>query len=175
MAYVVPPRSRVIDSWSTTVRFAGDRADQFTSDLYGDLEDAGVRYFRLQVRLTRAGGLLSAVRREHMVVTLPEFPRLYQLVSVRPIGRHLNVYRITADKTSRTDDLLARLAGTLRRSRPLTPYEFLREQDVRAWVSVVHGTIVARLAPLLEELGEDATYLTRVRAVRFEPVDVRAE
>jgi hypothetical protein len=103
----------------------------------------------------QAGGILSRVRREFLVVELEQFPDYRNYVGVRRYGKHLDLCRyLTVEPGFLKRQLSQAITGGDDRLLS-TPKNLLHEQDLSAWATVVHHAVIGAVRRLHERLGRD--------------------
>lgn len=109
----------------------------------------------------KSSGWFSKVRREFLIVRLAQFSDYRIYIAAREYGIHLDVCWFLAVepgffKQAVSDSLTNGDWQALSR-----PKNILVEQDLRAWVTVVHHAVKDSVESLMEELGQDKGLLKR--------------
>lgn len=145
----------ILDQWSQMVDTAAGQADAIIDDVQKRLRDAqmpGNPDWSLEE--VKSSGWFSKVRREFLVVTLQEFKDYRIYVAARDYGIHLDIcWFLTVEPGFFKKKLAERLGGD--KAALSAPKNILIEQDLRAWVTVVHHCVKGAVEALMGKLGQD--------------------
>jgi hypothetical protein len=146
----------ILNQWSMLVEGACGRANQLYDDIAVRLGIARIpgncSWSREEVQ---SGGMLSKVRREFLIVRLEQFADYRSYVGIRDYGANLSCCRfLTVEPGFFKRELSKALTGGEDRLLS-TPKNILQEQDLSAWVTVVHHCVVDAVKALVAKLGQD--------------------
>jgi hypothetical protein len=151
----------ILNQWSMLMDGAAGRATELLNDIDLRLTDARIPgECSWEVEEVQNGGLFSTVRREFLVIRLEQFSDYRCYIGVRDYGTSLDVCRFL---TVEPGFLKRQLSGALTGGDRLlsTPKNILHEQDLRAWVTVVHHCVLNAVKALLKKLGDDPAGIHR--------------
>ncbi len=151
----------ILDEWSMMVDGAGQHANEVMDEIQRRLEEAQIPGgSRWALKEVKSHGWLSRVRREFLIIRLEQFHDYRMYVAVRAYGIHLDVCRFLTAEPGRIKGYLSdKLVGDKRALS--VPKNILIEQDLRAWVTVVHHAVRASVATIMEKLGQDTSQIRR--------------
>lgn len=151
----------ILDRWSAMVDRAAGRANEVMDDVrrrLGESHIPGDCGWNLEE--VKSSGWFAKVRREFLVVRLEQFSDYRIYVAVRDYGIHLDACRFTTVEPGFFKKHLAeRLGGSM--DALSAPKNILIEQDLQAWVTVVHHCLLDSVGGLMDSLGQDKSKLRR--------------
>ena len=134
---------KILNEWSTLIGEAAGHASEVIDDIKQRLGKAripgGCEWSLEEVKTSTFGG----TRREMLIVGLEQFKVYRHYIGVRDYGAHLDMSRFF----------------TCEGVPPLA--NILDQQDLRAWVTVVHGCVVDAAHALAARLGQDPSKIRR--------------
>ena len=144
----------ILDQWSMMVDGAANRAQAVLDDVGRRLKAADVPGgCDWEVEEVKSSGWFAKVRREFLVVRLERFGDYRMYVAAGEYGAHLDVCRfLTVEPGFFKKQLAERFGGMDALS---APKNILVEQDLRAWVTVVHHCLLNAVGALMDKLGQD--------------------
>ena len=108
----------------------------------------------------KSSGWFSKVQREFLIIRLEQFGDYRMYVAAREYGVHLDVCRfMTVEPGFFKKQLAERVGGS--GDFLSAPKNILVEQDLRAWVTVVHHCVVDSVEALMGKLGQDRSKIRR--------------
>jgi hypothetical protein len=151
----------ILDQWNWMVDGAAGHADEVLKEIDGRLRAAQIPgECTWEIDEVKSSGWFSRVRRDFLIVRLQQFSDYRMYAAVRDYGTHLDACRFTTVEPGFFKKNLAqRLGGTAEALS--TPKNILIEQDLRAWMTVVHHCVVDSVESLMVTLGQDKNRLKR--------------
>lgn len=151
----------ILDEWSTMVERGAPHADRVldvVQDRLGDSEIPGNCTW--DVEEVKSSGWLSKVMREFLVVRLEQFSDYRMYVSARGYGIHLDAcWFLTVEPGFFKRALSAQIGNS--ESALSAPKNILVQQDLRAWITVVHHCVLDAVGSLKADLGQDPRSMRR--------------
>lgn len=146
----------ILNQWSMLVDGAAGKASQLLDDIDTRLSAARIPgSCRWSVEEVQSGGFLSKVRREFLIVRTEQFPDYRTYIGVREYGSHLDLCRfVTVEPGFLKRQLSQAITGGDDRLLS-TPKNLLIEQDLQAWVTVVHHCVLDAVKALVKQMGKD--------------------
>jgi hypothetical protein len=151
----------ILDEWSTMVDYGAPHAKEVMNEIDRQLEAAKIPGdCEWRTEEVKSSGLFSSVKREFLIVRLEQFSDYRMYISVREYGIHLDICRfLTVEPGFFKRSLSAQLSGT--DTALSAPKNILVQQDLRAWVTVVHHCVVDAVGSVMESLGQDRSKIRR--------------
>lgn len=152
----------VLDQWSMIVDSAAGRAHEVIEDIQNRMEAAQIPGdCSWQLEEVKSSGWFSKVQREFLLVQLGAFSDYRMYIAVRDYGIHLDVCRfLTVEPGFFKKKIAEKLSGGF--SDALSaPKNILVEQDLKAWVTVVHHCVLDSVSALMQNLGQDPSKIRR--------------
>ena len=151
----------ILDQWSTVLEQAAGHCDALLEDIQRRLEASqipgGCSWSLVEVQ---SAAWSSRVRREFLVVQVAQFKDYRMYIAVREYGVHLDVCRmLTMEPGMFRKAMAEELAGDPQALS--TPKNILLQQDLRAWVTVVHRAVLGAVEALMKSLGQDTSLINR--------------
>jgi len=153
----------ILDQWSTVIDDAAGHAFEVLEDIQEHLEASrfpdGTSWKLEEVK--SGGGMFGGgTKRELLFIRQKALSDYKMYVGVRDYGAHLDICRFLTCEPGRVKKFIAeKLAGY---SEALSqPSDILNEQDLRAWVTVVHHCVVGATGALMKRLDQDPTTINR--------------
>jgi hypothetical protein len=146
----------ILNQWNMLVDGAAGR----TIGLYDDIGER-LRQARIpgeaswSLEEVQSGGFLAKVRREFLIVRLGQFKDYRNYIGVRDYGSSLSCCRfLTVEPGFFKREMSKAVTGGETRIFS-TPKNVLVEQDLSAWVTVVHHCVIDAVKELVKTLGQD--------------------
>jgi hypothetical protein len=141
---------------------AAQRANEVLDDIQARLTAARIPgNCEWSIEEVVSGGLLSRTKREFLIVRLDQFSDYRNYVGVRPYGTHLDCCRfLTVEPGFFKRQLSQALTGGEDRVFSV-PKNLLVEQDLHAWVTIVHHCVLDGVKALYTKLGHDPAGIRR--------------
>lgn len=151
----------ILDQWSMMVDRAAGHASKVLQDIDQRLRAAEIPGgCTWETQEVKSQGWLSKVRRDFMVVRLEQFGDYRMYIAAREYGVSLDVCRFTTVEPGFFKKHLAeRMTGTAEALS--APKNILVEQDLRAWVTVVHHCVLDAVGSLMDSVGQDKSKIKR--------------
>jgi len=151
----------ILNEWAMVVDNAAGNVQTVLNDIEGRLEESQIPgNCKWEIKEVKSEGFWGRVRRDFLFVSLKQFSDYHMYIGIRDYGAHLDCCRF-----------LTLEPGFLKRwaSEKLTGYEdelsvpknILVEQDLRAWTTVVHHSVLDSIEALMKKLGKDTKLLRR--------------
>jgi hypothetical protein len=151
----------ILNQWSMIVEGAGDRVEELLADVEQRLKEAGLPEGCSGEReMVQSSTWVSKVKREFLVCENDAFKDYRVYIGVRRYGKHLDVSRFVTVEPGMMKKLMSqRVAGD---AYALSgPKNILVEQDLRAWLTVVHHAVVDAVDGLFDNLKRDRSKIRR--------------
>lgn len=151
----------ILNEWSMIVENAAGKVEDVLADIERRLHEAALPQGCSHERETvQSSTWVAKVKREFLVCENESFSDYRVYIGVRSYGTHLDVCRfVTVEPKFFKKVLSERLTGD---AQALSgPKNILVEQDLKAWVTVVHHAVVDAVADLLTERKEDVRKIRR--------------
>ncbi|MCB1282335.1 MAG: hypothetical protein KDB18_12515 [Salinibacterium sp.] len=151
----------ILDQWAMMLDRAAGHADKILEDIDRRLRASEIPGdCSWETEEVKSSGWFSRVKREFIIIRLEQFGDYRMYVAARGYGVHLDICRFTTVEPGFFKKHLAeKLGGT---SDALSaPKNILIEQDLRAWVTVVHHCVIDSVEALMESLGQDKSKIKR--------------
>lgn len=152
----------VLDQWSTIVDSAAGRSHGVLEDIQNRLEAAEIPGgCSWQLEEIKSSGWFSKVQREFLLVRLESFGDYRMYVAARDYGIHMDVCRfLTVEPSFFKKAIAEKLSGGYAAALS-APKNVLVEQDLKAWVTVVHHCVLDSVSALMSDLGQDPNKIQR--------------
>ena len=153
----------ILNQWSMLVDGAAQRGHEVLDDIQARLTAARIPgNCQWSVEEVESGGFMSKTRREFLIVRLDQFSDYRNYVGVRPYGTHLDCCRfLTVEPGFFKRQLAQALSPTVDGRAFSGPKNLLVEQDLHAWVTVVHHCVLDAVKALLTKVGQDPAGIRR--------------
>lgn len=151
----------ILNQWSMIVENAKGHVEDVLSDIERRLVEAALPEGCSNERETvQSSSWTAKVKRQFLVCENEAFGDYRVYIGVRSYGRHLDVCRFVTVEPGFMKKLMAqRVAGD---AYALSgPKNILVEQDLRAWLSVVHHAVVDAIDGLFDDLKQDRSKIRR--------------
>lgn len=151
----------ILDQWAAMVDGAASHAGTVLADIDRRLRAAEIPgNCSWETEEVKSSGWFSRVKREFIVIRLEQFSDYRMYAAARGYGIHLDICRfMTVEPGFFKRHLAERLGGTAEALS--APKNILIEQDLRAWVTVVHHCVVDSVGALMDSIGQDKTKIRR--------------
>ena len=152
----------VLDQWSTIVDNASGRAHGVIEDIQARMEASQIPgNCSWELEEVKSSGWFSKVQREFLLIRLGDFNDYRMYVAARDYGIHLDVCRfLTVEPGFFKKAIAEKLSGGFGDALS-APKNILVEQDLKAWVTVVHHCVLDSVSALMQELGQDPSKIRR--------------
>ncbi len=152
----------ILNQWSMLVDGAASRGSEVLDDIRSRLSAAKIPgRCTWSVEEVENGGMFSKVRREFLIVRTEQFSDYRNYVGVRAYGTHLDLCRfLTVEPGFFKRELSKAITGGEDRLLS-TPKNTLLEQDLSAWVTVVHHCVLDAVKALMTRVGQDPAGIQR--------------
>jgi hypothetical protein len=152
----------ILNQWSMLIDGAAGRGNEVLDSIQFHLEAARIPgNCQWSVDEVESGGFLSKTRREFLIVRLDQFSDYRNYVGVRAYGTHLDCCRfLTVEPGFFKRQISQAITGGEDRLLS-TPKNLLVEQDLSAWVTVVHHAVLDAVKSLYAKLGQDPAGIRR--------------
>lgn len=152
----------ILNQWNMLVDGAAGKASEVLSEVERNLRAARVPgECTWELEEVQSAGFLSKVRREFLIVRLKQFSDYRNYVGVRDYGSHLDCCRfLTVEPGSFKRRFSKAVTGGEERLLSV-PRNILIEQDLTAWLSVVHHAVLDAVKGLVTSLGQDPAGVRR--------------
>ena len=151
----------ILDQWSTVLEQAAGHCDALLDDIQRRLEASripgGCSWALVEVQ---SAAWVSRVRREFLVVQVEAFKDYRMYIAVREYGVHLDVCRLLTMEPGLFKKVMAEQLVNDPQALS-TPKNILLQQDLRAWVTVVHRAVLGAVETLMKSLGQDTSLINR--------------
>lgn len=146
----------ILNQWSMLVDGAAGRDTELLDDIQARLTAAWIPgNSEWSIDEVESGGMFSKTKREFLIVRLEQFGDYRNYIGVRPYGKHLDCCRfLTVEPGFLKRQLSQAITGGEDRLLS-TPKNLLVEQDLTAWVTVVHHCVIGSVKGLFTKLGQD--------------------
>jgi len=148
----------ILNQWSMLVDGGADRVHDVLKDIQSRLSAAKIPgNCSWEIEEVESGGMFAKTRREFLIVELDQFSDYRNYIGIRPYGTHLDCSRfLTVEPGFLKRQLSQAITGGEDRLLS-TPKNLLVEQDLQAWVTVVHHCVLDAVKGLVKQLGQDPT------------------
>ena len=146
----------ILNQWDMLVGGAAGKADALYAAIETRLREADVPGdCSWSIEEVQTGGFLSKTKREFLIVRTGQFSDYRNFIGVRDFGTHLSCCRfLTVEPGFFKRELSKALAGGDDRLLSM-PKNILVQQDLTAWATVVHHSVVDAVKALVQQLGQD--------------------
>jgi hypothetical protein len=146
----------ILNQWNMLVDGAAGRGTEVLTDLERFLRAARVPgECTWELEEVQSAGFFSKVRREFLIVRLLQFSDYRNYVGIRDYGSHLDCCRFLTVEPGFFKREFSKAIGGGEERLLSAPRNVLVEQDLTAWVSVVHHCVVDAVRGLVTKLGRD--------------------
>ncbi|MFH1681498.1 MAG: hypothetical protein ABIH26_12770 [Candidatus Eisenbacteria bacterium] len=151
----------ILDQWTSLIENAAGHGNEVLEDVQRRLEESKIPGdCTWSVEEVKSSTWVARVRREFLIVRLDEFKDYRIYVAARDYGIHLDVARFTTVEPGFFKKALSsKLTGEA--DAMSAPKNILVEQDLRAWVTVVHYATLHAVESLMTKLGQDPKKIRR--------------
>jgi hypothetical protein len=149
------------EQWSTIVDHGAGQTSGVLSEIQERLREAQIPgECTWSVEEVKSSTWIARVRREFLIVDLKEFKDYHLYIGIRDYGVHLDCcWFLTIEPGLLKKWASQRLTGD---AEGLSgPANILIQQDLRAWLTVVHHAVLDSVNSLLTKLGQDPKLLQR--------------
>ncbi|HTP24986.1 MAG TPA: hypothetical protein VMK12_04920 [Anaeromyxobacteraceae bacterium] len=152
----------ILNQWSMLIDGAAARGNEVLDAIQSRLKAARIPgNCEWSVEEVESGGMFSKTKREFLIVRLDQFSDYRNYVGVRPYGAHLDCCRfLTVEPGFLKRQLSQAITGGEDRLLS-SPKNLLVEQDLTAWVTVVHHCVLDGVKAMLAKLGQDPAGIRR--------------
>lgn len=152
----------ILNQWSMLVDGAAARGHEVLDDIRERLKRAAIPgNCTWDVEEVESGGMFSKTRREFLIVKLDQFPDYRTYIGVRPYGTHLDCCRFLTVEPGFLKRQLSQAIMPGKDTLLSGPTNLLVEQDLNAWVTVVHHAVLDSVKALMGKFGQDPAGLRR--------------
>lgn len=151
----------ILNQWSMIVEGAKDKVEDVLDDIERRLDEADLpEGCSCERETVQSGGLLSKTKRSFLICRNGAFKDYRVYIGVRTYGAHLDVCRFVSLEPGAFKQLMAQqLGGDV--NALSGPKNILVEQDLRAWLTVVHHAVVDAVDGLFGKLKQDRSKIRR--------------
>lgn len=151
----------ILNEWSMLLDHSSGHGDALLDDVQQRLTDARMPGNPgWSVEEVQSSGLFSKVKREFLLVRLEQFKDYRMYVAARDYGVHLDVCRfLTVEPGFFKKTVSEKLTGE--GAALSAPKNILVQQDLNAWVTVVHHAVLDAVEALMKTLGQDPSRIRR--------------
>ena len=151
----------ILNEWAMVLDHAAGNAQAVLDDIQSRLEDSKIPgECTWSIEEVKSSGFFSQVRREFLVVSWEEFRDYHMYVGIRDFGVHLDCCRfITVEPGFFKKWASEKITGYA--DALSAPKNILIHQDLRAWGTIVHHTVLGSVEALMTKLDMDPTLLQR--------------
>ncbi len=152
----------VLNQWSMLVDGAAARGNEVLDDIESRLAAAQIPgNCEWSVEEVESGGMFSKTKREFLIVRLDQFSDYRTYVGVRPYGTHLDCCRFLTVEPGFFKRQVSQAIAPGQDTLLSGPKNLLVEQDLHAWVTVVHHCVLDGVKALYQKLGQDPSGIRR--------------
>lgn len=152
----------VLNQWSMLVDGAAGRGNEVLDEIQSRLTAARIPgNCEWSVEEVESGGMFSKTKREFLIVRLDQFSDYRNYVGVRPYGTHLDCCRFLTVEPGFFKRELSKAMTNGEGNALSVPKNLLVEQDLHAWVTVVHHCVLDGVKALYQKLGQDPSGIRR--------------
>lgn len=151
----------ILNQWSMIVGGAADRGEDVLRAIIIRLKDAKLpEGCSCHKDTVQSGGWMSKVKREFLICENESFKDYRVYIGVRAYGTNLDVCRFVTVEPGFMKQLMAQqMAGD---AYALSgPKNILIEQDLKAWLTVVHHAVIDAVDDLFSDLKRDRSKIRR--------------
>ena len=151
----------ILNEWDMILDHAAGNSQVVLDDIVHRLEESQIPgNCTWDFKEVKTEGFWGRARRDFLLVTLEQFSDYHMFISIRDFGAHLDCCRFltiepgffkkwASEKLTGYEDALS------------VPKNILVHQDLRAWATVVHHTVLDSVEALMTKLGKDPKLLNR--------------
>ena len=149
----------IFDQWSMVLDNAAGNEDDLLVDIVTRFKKSEIPG-RMTKSEVKSSGWMSKVKRNFLIITNEQFSDYHMYISARDYGVHLDVCRFLTIEPGHFKKMLSsRLTGD---AEALSgPKNILVEQDLRAWVTVVHHCVLGAVESMMKKLNQDTSEIRR--------------
>lgn len=149
------------EQWSTIVDHGAGHVQEVLSEIQENLKESQIPgECTWSVEEVKSSTWIARVRREFLIVDLKEFKDYHLYIGVRDYGVHLDCcWFLTIEPGLLKKWASMKIAGDT--DTLSGPANILIQQDLRAWLTVVHHNVLKGVDSLLTKLGQDPRLLQR--------------
>lgn len=152
----------ILNQWSMLVDGAAGKATALLKDIEARLTAARIPgRCEWSVEEVQTGGFLRKTRREFLIIRLAQFDDYRTYVGVREYGSFLDLCRFVTVEPGFLKRQLSQAIAPGEDRLLSAPKNILVEQDLYAWVTVVHHCVLDAVRSLLKEVGQDPLGIRR--------------
>lgn len=151
----------VVNEWATVVKNAAGNASVVLEGIQRRLEASKIPDdCSWQTVEVKGSAIMFLIKREFLRVRIARLGDFSIFIGIRDYGTHLDCCRIMTMRRSLFKRILALYSlGIL--GKPGVSKNILKQQDLRAWATVVHHAVIESVDELLDKLGQDKSKLNR--------------
>lgn len=151
----------ILNEWDMILDHAAGNAQELLDDIVHRLEESQIPGdCTWDIKEVKTEGFWGRVRRDFLIVTLKQFKDYHIYICIRDYGVHLDCCRfLTIEPGLVRKWASEKLTGD--EEALSAPKNILVYQDLRAWVTVVHHTVLDSVEALMTKLGKDPKLLNR--------------
>ena len=151
----------VLDEWSMLIDNGAGSGGELLDDIQTRLEQSQIPGgCRWSLEEVKSSTWVARVKREFLIVKLEQFGDYRIYIAARDYGRHLDVCRFTTVEPGFFKKKLAEKTTGVGAALS-APKNILIEQDLKAWVSVVHHAVLDAVGALVSKMGQDPAKIRR--------------
>lgn len=151
----------ILNQWSMIVEGTADRGEDVLRAILAHLKDARLpEGCSCHKDTVQSGGWMSKVKREFLICENESFKDYRVYIGVRAYGANLDVCRFVTVEPGFMKQLMSQqMAGD---AYALSgPRNILVEQDLKAWLTVVHHAVIDAVDDLFSDLKRDRSKIRR--------------
>jgi hypothetical protein len=151
----------ILDQWSIMFENAASLSNDYLEAIQGRLDQSeipGNCTWRLEE--IQAGGMFAKTKREFLVIEHDDFKDYRTYVAARPYGTLLDLCRFTTCEPGYFKKKLANTLGGTEQALS-SPKNILLEQDLRAYMSVIHTACVKAAEDVASKSNIDLSNINR--------------
>jgi len=151
----------ILNEWAMVLDHAAGNSQAVLDDIQNRLKESQIPGgCSWSVEEIKSSGLFAKVRRDFLVISQEQFRDYHMYVGIRDYGVHLDCCRfLTVEPGFLKKFASEKLTGYA--DALSAPKNILIHQDLRAWTTVVHHTVVDSVEALMTKLGQDPKLLQR--------------
>jgi hypothetical protein len=152
----------ILNQWSMIIDGAAARGNEVLDSIKFHLAAAQIPgSCQWSVEEVESGGFLSKTKREFLIVRLDQFSDYRNYIGVRAYGTHLDCCRFLTVEPGFFKRQLSQAIAPGEDRLLSAPKNLLVEQDLQAWVTVVHHCVLDAVKGLMQKVGQDPAGIRR--------------
>lgn len=152
----------ILNQWSMLIDGAAARGSEVLDDIQARLAAARIPgNCTWSLEEAESGGVFSKTRREFLVVRIDQFSDYRNYIGVRAYGTNLDCCRFLTVEPGFLKKQLSQAIAPGEDRLLSGPKNLLVEQDLTAWVTVVHHCVLDAVRALMTKSGQDPAGLRR--------------